>query len=99
MRTVTRLVAATAIGILATLGVEAVSQSETKSCAGGEDMSRLNKRFDDLEQAIVALQAQSAKAASDSALANVNNQRQLANISSQVADLNTQVVGILGRIR
>jgi len=44
------------------------------------------------EQSIAALQAQSAKPASDDGQANTSNQRQLANISSQVAALNTQVV-------
>ena len=99
MRTVTQLVAATVLGIFATLGVQAVSESQSKNCSAGEELSRFNKRFDDLEQAIAALQAQAAKAASDSALANINNQRQLASVSSQVADVNTQVVAILGRIR
>ena len=99
MRNATGLLAATALGVIVTLGVEAVAQSTKQGCANAPDLTRLYKRFDDLEQAIAALQSQSAKVASDDALANTNNQRQLANISSQVADLNTQVVALTGRVK
>lgn len=99
MRNATGLIAAATLGVIVTIGVEATAQSTKQGCASSPDMSRLYKRFDDLEQAITALQTQSAQAASDNALANSNNQRQLANISSQVADLNTQVVALTGRVR
>ena len=98
MRSTTVLLAAAALGVIATMGFEAVAQSAKLGCTGNTDLSRIIKRFDDLEQAITALQTQSAKAASDDALANANNQRQLANISSQVAELNTQVVALTGRV-
>jgi hypothetical protein len=93
------LLAATALGVTLALGVGAVAQSTKPGCANAPDLSRLYKRFDDLEQAIAALQAQSTTAASDNALANTNNQRQLANLSSQVAGLNTQVVALSGSLR
>jgi hypothetical protein len=99
MRNVMGLLAATALGVTLTLGVGAVAQSTKPGCANAPDLSRLYKRFDDLEQAIAALQAQSTTAASDNALANTNNQRQLANLSSQVAGLNTQVVALGGSLR
>jgi hypothetical protein len=99
MRNATSLIAATALGVVLTLGVEAAAQSTRQGCSGGPDMSRFYKRFDDLEQAITAAETQSAKAASDDAIANSNNQRQLANISSQIADLNIQIVTLTGLVR
>jgi outer membrane murein-binding lipoprotein Lpp len=99
MRYATALLAATALGIAITVVAEAVAQSNTPECASSTDVGRLNKRFDDLEQAIAALQSQAGKAASDEAQANLNSQRQLANISSQVAAVNTQVVALSGRVR
>ena len=99
MRTAIGLLAGTVIGAVVTIGVEAVAQSTQQSCNTGADLKRVYKRFDDLEQAITALQTQSAKAAADDSLANTNTQRQLASISSQVADLNTQVVALGGRFR
>jgi len=97
VRHATRLLAAATLGVLVTIGVEAIAQSTKEGCSS-PDLSRLYKRLDDLEQAITALQTQSAKAASDNALANTNNQRQLGNISSQVADLNTKVVALTGTV-
>ena len=97
MRHATRLLAAATLGVLVTIGVEAIAQSTKEGCSS-PDLSRLYKRLDDLEQAITALQTQSAKAASNNALANTNNQRQLGNISSQVADLNTKVVALTGTV-
>jgi hypothetical protein len=99
MRNATRLLAAGTVGILVTIGVDAVAQSTKQGCGGSPDLSRLYKRLDDLEQAITALQTQSAKAAADNALANTNNVRQLGNISGQVADLNTKVVALTGTVR
>jgi hypothetical protein len=61
-----------ALGVIATMGFEAGAQSAKQACTGESDLSRIRKRFDDLEQAITALQKQSAKAASDDALANAN---------------------------
>jgi hypothetical protein len=75
VRNTTGLLAATALGVIVTIGVEAVAQSTKQGCANAPDLSRLYKRFDDLEQTITALQAQSAKAASDDAQANANTQR------------------------
>jgi hypothetical protein len=98
MRDAKRLLAAVAVGALVAIGVEAIGQSTKQACTGSSDLSWIHKRFDDLEQAITTLQTQSAKAASDDALANSNNQRQLANISSQVADLNTKVVELTGTV-
>lgn len=98
MKNTVGLLAAAAFGVIATLSFEATGQPAKSVCTGSSDLSRLNKRFDDLEQAITALQAQSTKAAADTSVANQNNQRQLANISSQVADLNTQVVALSGRV-
>jgi hypothetical protein len=99
MRNATSLIAAAALGVIVTIGVEAAAQSTNQGCTNGPDMSRLYKRFDDLEQAITALGTQSAKAASDNALANSNNQRQFANISSQIADLNIKVVTLTGLVQ
>jgi hypothetical protein len=99
MRNAASLIAATALGVIVTIGVEAAAQSTKQGCTSGPDMSRLYKRFDDLEQAITALETQSAKAASDNALANSNDQRQFANISSQIADLNIKVVTLTGLVR
>lgn len=99
MRNARALVGAAILGTVATLGVEAAAQSTKPACSSSSDMSRLYKRLDDLERAITTLQTQSAKVASDNALANSNNQRQLANISSQVGDLNTQIVALTGSIR
>jgi hypothetical protein len=99
MKNATRLLAATVLGSLVTVGVQAVSQQATKSCTGSADLSRFNKQFDDLEQAMASLQTQSQKAASDSALANTNSQRQLADISAQIANVNAAVVSVSGRLR
>jgi hypothetical protein len=99
MRNTAGFLVASALGVIVTIGVEAVAQSTKQGCSNAPDLSQLYKRFDDLEQSIAALQAQSAKAASDGALANTNTQRQLANVSSQVADLNTQVVTLSGSVR
>src|ERR1700722_10050089 len=62
MRNVMGLLAATALGVTLALGVGAVAQSTKPGCANAPDLSRLYKRFDDLEQAIAALQAQSTTA-------------------------------------
>jgi hypothetical protein len=97
-RLLSGLLSGLTLGILITFAVDAVAQSTKQGCSS-PDLSRLYKRLDDLEQAIAALQTQSAKAASDNALANTNSQRQLGNISSQVADLNTRVVALTGTVR
>jgi hypothetical protein len=98
VRNATGLLAAVTLGVIVAIGVDAVAQSTKQGCNSSPDLSRLYKRLDDLEQAITALQTQSSKAASDNALANTNNQRQLGNISSQVADLNTKVVALTGTV-
>jgi hypothetical protein len=95
----TGFIAAAALGAIVTIGVGAAASSSKPECSSGSDLSPLYKRFDQLEQAVAALQTQSAKAASDEALANTDNQRQLANISSQVAALNAQVVALGGSLR
>jgi outer membrane murein-binding lipoprotein Lpp len=99
MRTASALLMAAALGAIVSVGVGSAAQSAKPVCSSATDLSPLYKRFDDLEQAVTALQTQSAKAASDTSLANANNQRQLANISSQVADLNSQVVALRGSVR
>jgi uncharacterized protein YlxW (UPF0749 family) len=99
MKEIIRLVAATTLGALLATSVISFAAPAAQTCSSGADLSRINKRFDDLEQAIANLQSQSAKAATDDATANANNQRQLAAISSQIADMNVTVVGMLGRIR
>ena len=99
MSNVTGLIAAAALGVIVTIGVEAAAQSTKQGCTGTPDLSRVYKRFDDLEQAITALQTQSAKAASDAALASSNDQRQFANVSSHIADLNIQIVTLTGLVR
>jgi uncharacterized protein YgbK (DUF1537 family) len=84
---------------LVATGVVALAAPAPQTCSGSADLARINKRFDDLDQAIANLQAQLAKAASDDALANANNERQLAAISNQVAVVSTTVAAISGRIR
>jgi uncharacterized protein YgbK (DUF1537 family) len=97
MKELARLAAAAGLGALIASGFSAVA-APTQSC-GASDLTRINKRFDDLEQAIAALQTQSANAATADAAANTSNQQWLSRISSQVADLNSTVVGLSGRIR
>ena len=99
MKNLIRLVAATGLGALVATGVVVLAAPTPQACSGSADVTRSNKRFDDLEQAIANLQSQSAKAASDDALANANSQRQLAAIASQIADLNSTVLALSGRIR
>jgi hypothetical protein len=99
MKELVRLVAATTLGALVATGVIALAAPAPQSCSNSADLARINKRFDNLEQAIANLQSQSAKAASDDALAHANTQRQLAAVSTQVADLNTTVVALSGRLR
>jgi phage I-like protein len=99
MKELVRLVAAIGLGTLVATGVVALAAPAPQTCSGSADLARINKRFDDLDQAIANLQAQLAKAASDDALANANNERQLAAISSQVAVVSTTVAAISGRIR
>jgi hypothetical protein len=98
MKVFVRLITAAGIGAMIATAVVVLAAPTQQICSGSSELTRINKRFDDLEKAIASLQSQSAKAASDDALAQANNQRQLAAISSQVADLNTTVVG-LGRVR
>jgi len=99
MKELVRLVAATTLGALVATGVVALAAPTPPLCGSSADLTRINKRFDNLEQAIANLQSQSAKAASDDALANANTQRQLAVVSSQIADLSTTVVALSGRLR
>jgi hypothetical protein len=99
MKSPVGLVAATVLGAFVATSVVAPAGPSPQACSGSADLTRINKRFDDLEQAIANLQSQSAKAASDDALANANSQRQLATISGQIADLNTTVVSLSGRVR
>jgi uncharacterized protein YgbK (DUF1537 family) len=98
MKELVRLAAAAGLGALIATGFSAVAASTQQSC-GASDLTRLNKRFDDLEQALVALQTQTANAATSETAANASNQQLLSRISSQVADLNSTVVGLSGRIR
>jgi outer membrane murein-binding lipoprotein Lpp len=97
MKHTTGLLVAIAFGVVATISLQSLGQAVTHGCGDG-DLVKLNKRFDDLEQILTAMQTQAAKAASDGALANANSQRQLANIGSQVADLNMKVVALTGRV-
>jgi hypothetical protein len=99
MKELVSLVAATGLGTLVATGVVVLAAPTPQTCSGGADLARINKRFDDLDQAIADLQSQLAKAASDDALANANNERQLAAISSQVGVVSTTVAAISGRIR
>jgi hypothetical protein len=99
MKELVRLVTATGLGALIATGVVALGAPAPQTCAGSADLTRIYKRFDDLEQAIANLQSQLAKSASDDALANANNERQLAAISSQVAVVGTTVAAISGRVR
>ena len=92
------LLSGTIIGAAAALTLQAMADPPRAACAG-PDLGRIYKRFDDLEQILTTLQSQAAKGAADGALANANSQRQLASISAQVADLNSQVVALSGRVR
>ena len=99
MKAFVPLITAAGLGAAVAAAAVVLATPTQQTCTGNTDLTRINKRFDDLEKAIASLQSQSAKAASDDAAANANNQRQLAAISSQVADLNTTVVGLSGRVR
>ena len=99
MKPFVRLVTAAGVGAMIATAVVVLATPTQQTCSGSSELTRINKRFDDLEKAIANLQSQSAKAASDDALANANNQRQLAAIGSQIAELNTTVVGLSGRVR
>jgi hypothetical protein len=99
MKELVSLVAATGLGTLVAAGMVVLAAPTPQPCSGGADLARINKRFDDLDRAIANLQSQLAKAASDDALANANNERQLAAISSQVAVVSTSVAAISGRTR
>ena len=99
MRTPAILVTGAMLGALAVLGVEAIAAAPATRCSDAGDYGRIAKRFDDLEQALTALQTQSAQAATSAALAHANAQSELARISSQVADVNVAVVSLSGRVR
>jgi hypothetical protein len=99
MKPFVRLITAAGVGVMIATAVVVLAAPTQPACSGSSELTRINKRFDDLEKAIANLQSQSAKAASDDALANANSQKQLAAISSQVAELNTTVVGLSGRVR
>ena len=99
MKAFVPLITAAGLGAAVAAAAVVLATPTQQPCTGSADLTRINKRFDDLEKAIANLQSQSAKVASDDAAANANNQRQLAAISSQVADLNTTVVGLSGRVR
>jgi hypothetical protein len=66
------------------------------SCARSTDIAKFNKRSDEVQQTLSALQTQSTQAASDAAMASTNTQRQIENVSNQIAALN-QVVVAVGR--
>ncbi|HEX4387208.1 MAG TPA: DUF948 domain-containing protein [Steroidobacteraceae bacterium] len=66
------------------------------SCARSTDIAKFNKRFDEVQQTLSALQTQSTQAASDAGMASTNTQRQIENVSNQIAALN-QVVVAVGR--
>jgi len=97
MNQVTRLAAATGLGALVATGVVALAAPARQSCSDSADFARINRQFEDLELAVANLQSQASKAASDEALANANNGRQLATISNQIAALSTLVAEIPAR--
>jgi len=97
MKRVTGFCAAATLGALGAICAVALGASTQGGCT--QDLTRINARFDELEQAITQLQTQSAQAASNQALANSNTQRELSAISSQVAGMSTTVVEISRRVR
>jgi hypothetical protein len=60
---------------------------------------RINKRFDALEKSLVALQTQSAQAASEATLAHTAMTRQLTSLGSQLAEVNATAASLSDRVR
>jgi hypothetical protein len=97
MNHVVRLAAATGLGALIATGVIALAAPAPQTYSDSVEFARLNRRFDDLDQAIANLQSQVSKVGSDEALASANNGRQLATVSNQVSALTTLVTEIPAR--
>jgi ubiquinone biosynthesis protein UbiJ len=91
MKELVRLGAAAAVGALIMTAVAALAAPTQQTCSGGAELTRINQRFDDLEQAIANLQTQST-------LANTNNQHQLADVSNQISTLNASVAALAERV-
>lgn len=99
MNHTSQLALATLLGVAMSLCAQGIGETARPACGASSDLSRLNKRFDDLEKAIVALQTQSAQSANGATLANADLKRQLSSLGSQIADVNTAVVSLSGRVR
>jgi hypothetical protein len=90
-----RLIIAAALGAAAALGVAAAAAPDSMGgCARSADVNKLNKRFDEVQAALAALQTQSTQAASDAALASANTQRQVQSVGNQVSALNNVVLAV-----
>jgi hypothetical protein len=90
-----RLIIAAALGAAAALGFAATAATDPAAgCARSADVTRLNKRFDEVQASLAALQTQSTQAASDAALASTNTQRQIQSVGNQVSALNNVVLAV-----
>jgi hypothetical protein len=99
MNDVTRLMAAAAWGAMAVVCVAATGEAARQGCSESAELARINKRFDALEKSLVALQTQSAQAASETTLAHAAVTRQLSSLGSQLAEVNTTVASFSNRVR
>ena len=95
MTEIGRLVIAAALGAAAAVCLAATAAPDTTgSCARVADISKLSKRFDEVQSTLAALQTQSTQAASDAALASANTQRQIQSVGNQVSALNNVVLAV-----
>jgi hypothetical protein len=99
MNDVTRLMAAAAWGAMAAVCVAATGEGGMQGCSESAELARINKRFDALEKSLVALQTQSAQAASETTLAHSATTRQLAGLGSQLTEVNATVAALSVRVR
>lgn len=94
MKEATRLIPVAGLGAVAALCLAAAAAPDPGGCARTADVTKLSKRFDEVQQTLDALQTQSTQAASNAALASANTQRQIQSVGSQVAALNDVVLSV-----
>jgi gas vesicle protein len=94
MKEATRLITVAGLGAVAALCLAAAAAPDQGGCARTADVTKLSKRFDEVQQTLDALQTQSTQAASNAALASANTQRQIQSVGSQVAALNDVVLSV-----
>jgi hypothetical protein len=91
-----RSIIAAAPGAAVTLDAAAVAAAPDSAggCARSADLTKLDKRFDEVQATLAALQTQSTQAAADATLASANTQRQTQSVANQVSALDNVVLAV-----